>query len=104
MSPASNPNGVAARRTRSGKTPLGLYALSVVGTSRCDVPARVAAGGTVSGNLAAKGGMVAPLHAARTAQRAIPTMPNRYQSAATVVFNDLPAAWAIRLGAKRSSR
>ncbi len=36
--------------------------LMLVGTSRCDVPAREAAGGTV-----------APLHAARTAQRAIPT-------------------------------
>src|SRR5439155_13747578 len=36
--------------------------LTVVGTSRCDVPARETAGGTV-----------APLHAARTAQRAIPT-------------------------------
>ena len=34
----------------------------LVGTSRCDVPAREAAGGTI-----------APLNAARTAQRAIPT-------------------------------
>ena len=33
-----------------------------VGTSRCDVPAREAAGG-----------IVAPLNAARTAQRAVPT-------------------------------
>src|SRR5881396_2527388 len=33
-----------------------------IGTSRCDVPAREAAGGTL-----------APLNAARTAQRAIPT-------------------------------
>jgi len=36
--------------------------LGLVGTSRCDVPAREAAGGTV-----------APLNAARTAQRAAPT-------------------------------
>jgi hypothetical protein len=36
--------------------------LTLVGTSRCDVPARAAAGGTV-----------APLNAARTAQHAIPT-------------------------------
>ncbi len=38
--------------------------LMVVGTSRRDVPAREAAGG-----------IVAPLHAARTAQRAVPTGP-----------------------------
>jgi len=37
-------------------------AQSLVGTSRCDVPARAAAGGTI-----------APLDAARTAQRAVPT-------------------------------
>src|SRR5262245_41482182 len=36
--------------------------LGLVGTSRCDVPARVVAGGTV-----------APLSVARTAQRAVPT-------------------------------
>jgi len=36
--------------------------LTLVGTSRCNVPARAAAGGTV-----------APLTAARTAQRAVPT-------------------------------
>jgi len=36
--------------------------LTSVGTSRCDVPAREAAGG-----------IIAPLNAARTAQRAIPT-------------------------------
>ena len=49
------------------------YVLSVVETSRCDVPARVVAGGTVSGKPAAKGAMVAPLNAARTAQRTVPT-------------------------------
>ena len=36
--------------------------LTLVGTSRCDVPAREAAGG-----------IIAPLSAARTAQRAVPT-------------------------------
>src|SRR2546426_5507567 len=36
--------------------------MDLVGTSRCDVPARAVAGGTV-----------APLNAARTAQRAVPT-------------------------------
>jgi len=36
--------------------------LTLVGTSRCDVPAREAAGG-----------IVVPLNAARTAQRAVPT-------------------------------
>jgi len=36
--------------------------LTLVGTSRCDAPAREAAGG-----------IVAPLNAARTAQRAVPT-------------------------------
>jgi len=36
--------------------------MTLVGTSRCDVPAREAAGG-----------IVAPLNAARTAQRAVPT-------------------------------
>jgi hypothetical protein len=46
---------------------------SVVGTLRCDVPARAVAGGAAFDKPAAKGGMVAPLNAARTAQRAIPT-------------------------------
>jgi hypothetical protein len=45
----------------------------MVGTSRCDVPARVAAGGTVRSTIARGMPCVAPLDAARTAQRAIPT-------------------------------
>jgi uncharacterized delta-60 repeat protein len=49
---------------------------SEVGTSRCDVPARAVAGGTVHGKLATKGGMVAPLNAARTARRTVPTSLN----------------------------
>ena len=44
-----------------GSNPLSMN-LTLVGTSRCDVPAREAAGGTI-----------APLNAARTAQRAVPT-------------------------------
>jgi hypothetical protein len=47
-------------------------ARSLVGTSRCDVPARVIAGGTNRQTVCA-GSYVAPLNAARTAQRAIPT-------------------------------
>jgi len=39
-----------------------IFKAALVGTSRCDVPAREAAGG-----------IIAPLNAARTAQRAIPT-------------------------------
>ena len=39
-----------------------LMNLTLVGTSRCDVPARETAGGKI-----------APLHAARTAQRTVPT-------------------------------
>jgi prepilin-type N-terminal cleavage/methylation domain-containing protein/prepilin-type processing-associated H-X9-DG protein len=56
-----------------------LYLFSVVGTSRCDVPARAVAGGTVPDKPAAKGSLVASLNAARTAQRAIPTTLNRYR-------------------------
>src|SRR2546426_12111598 len=53
-------------KLRSGSSGMIKSALSMnrtlVGTSRCDVPARAVAGGTV-----------APLNAARTAQRAVPT-------------------------------
>jgi hypothetical protein len=48
--------------------------LTLVGTSRCDVPARATAGGKV-----------APLHAARTAQRAIPT---RFRSSGRKFFGE----------------
>jgi hypothetical protein len=54
---------------------------SEVGTSRRDVPARVVAGGTVSDKPTTKVATVAPLHAARTAQRAIPTTQNTYSEA-----------------------
>jgi len=46
--------------------------LTLVGTSRCDVPAREAAGG-----------IVAPLNAARTAQRAVPT---RFRGSVREIF------------------
>src|SRR6266498_1638260 len=57
------------------KVPLSLckYVFSVmVGTARCAVPARVVAGGTNDRAALAFEG-VAPLHAARTSQRDVPT-------------------------------
>src|SRR5213592_3879452 len=49
----------------------------MVGMARCVVPARVVAGGTsLQATLAFEG--VAPLHAARTSQRDVPTTLNRY--------------------------
>src|SRR6266480_3043374 len=48
-------------RVQSWRSRLSMN-LTLVGTSRCDVPAREAAGG-----------IIAPLNAARTAQRAVPT-------------------------------
>jgi hypothetical protein len=53
-------------------TPSGLYVFSVVGTSRCDVPARAVAGGTNTDGVFG-GVKIAPLNAARTAQRAVPS-------------------------------
>src|SRR5262245_10021723 len=50
-------------------------ALLVVGTSRCDVPGRVQRAERTSQDLRAAA-HVAPLYAARTAQRAVPTTPN----------------------------
>src|SRR5437762_10590005 len=51
----------AQKRKEASHEPQGRD-LTLVGTSRCDVPAREAAGG-----------IIAPLSAARTAQRAVPT-------------------------------
>src|SRR5229473_2002833 len=49
----------------------------MVGMARCAIPARVVAGGTnTPATLALEG--VAPLHAARTSQRDVPTRLNRY--------------------------
>src|SRR6266536_4032663 len=51
---------------------------ALVGMARCAVPARVVAGGTnIYATVAIEG--VAPLHAARTSQREVPTALNRYQ-------------------------
>jgi len=49
----------------------------MVGTARCAVPARVVAGGTNDRAALAFEG-VAPLHAARTSQRDVPTTLNTY--------------------------
>ena len=50
---------------------------AMVGMPRRAVPARVVAGGTnIRATLAIEG--VAPLHAARTSQRDVPTTLNRY--------------------------
>ena len=52
---------------------------AMVGMARCAVPARVVAGGTnFRATLAFEG--VAPLHAARTSQRDVPTTLNRYRT------------------------
>src|SRR6266536_577671 len=50
---------------------------AMVGMARCAVPARVVAGGkNIRSTLAFKG--IAPLHAARTSQRDVPTTLNTY--------------------------
>ena len=54
---------------------------AMVAMARCAVPARVVAGGTnVRATLAIEG--VAPLHAARTSQRDVPTTLNTYDASA----------------------
>ncbi len=90
----SNPNGVVSFGSRRcAATSMGLkhqsnrvprvvaslqYMFSVmVGMARCAVPARAMAGGTnIRATRAFEG--VAPLHAARTSQRDVPTTLNRY--------------------------
>jgi hypothetical protein len=57
----------------------------VVGTSRCDVPARAAAAGRV-----------APLNAARTAQRAVPTGFRGSTREISFRASKLPALQALR--------
>ncbi len=63
---------------RKQPSDLSLYVFSaMVGTARCAVPARVVTGGmNIRGTMALEG--VAPLHAARTSQRDVPTTLNRY--------------------------
>src|SRR6266540_4198172 len=82
-SPASNQQTSGQVPTRfvqhaSSFRPSPSYLLSaMVGMARCAVPARVVAGGTnFRATLAIEG--VAPLHAARTSQRDVPTPLNRY--------------------------
>ncbi|PYK95972.1 MAG: hypothetical protein DME19_21380 [Verrucomicrobia bacterium] len=65
--------------------------LTLVGTSRCDVPAREAAGG-----------IIAPLSAARTAQRAVPTR-FRVQSA-KISWNSFHEPYAQLVGNERNDR
>ena len=60
--------------------------LTLAGTSRCDVPAREAAGGTI-----------APLNAARTAQRAVPTSFKRAMRAQSLGRSLLVACAALAL-------
>ena len=62
-----------------------LMVSAIVGMARCAVPARVVAGGTnIGATLAIE--RVAPLHAARTSQRDVPTTLNRYPHTAAVRF------------------
>jgi len=64
---------------RAGLLPSWCVFSAMVGTARCAVPARVAAGGTnYRAALAFEG--VAPLYAARTSQRDVPTTLTMYPS------------------------
>src|SRR2546426_6610296 len=62
---------------------------AMVGMARCAVPARVVAGGT---NIRATLEGVAPLHAARTSQRDVPTKHIRRQDACLRANTHRPAA------------
>src|SRR6266567_1498163 len=65
-------------------TPWYLFS-AMVGMARCAVPARVVAGGTnIQATLALEG--VAPLHAARTSQRDVPTTLNRNSASCRLVL------------------
>src|SRR3989442_6231436 len=72
--------------------------IATVGMARCAVPAHVVAGGTnIRATLAFEG--VAPLHAARTSQRDVPTTLNTYKRAADHSItsrNHPPAVQAFR--------
>jgi len=75
--------GAAQRRNQLGLLIQGSVQPVMAGTSRCHVPACEAADGTV-----------APLHAARTAQRAAPTRPDWQQAMAEVGRMDWGANWS----------
>jgi hypothetical protein len=75
--------GAAQRRNKLGLLIQGSVQPGMVGTSRCDVPARGTAGGTV-----------APLHAARTVQRAVPTRADWEQAMSDVGCVEFGVTWS----------
>src|SRR5437773_4348215 len=85
---------------------------AMVGMARCAVPARVVAGGTnFRATLAFEG--VAPLHAARTSQRDVPTTLNTYSAfrrrAGSTRLSELNGEWnllcqTVRRDAEQSDR
>ncbi len=73
------PAGLCAARPRTPALKCCTCVSEMVGMARCAVPARVVAGGTnVRATLPIVG--IAPLHAARTSQRDVPTTLNRYET------------------------
>ena len=83
---------VPDKRRISNKTtltrPTGYLFSAMVGTARCAVPARVVAGGTnIRATLAFE--EVAPLHAARTLQRDVPTTLDTYPDPAPQIYEAL---------------
>src|SRR5439155_8029538 len=74
-----------------------LMVSAIVGMARCAVPARVVAGGTnIGATLAIE--RVAPLHAARTSQRDVPTTLNRCPVRREREHPDLSLADSIAVG------
>src|SRR5437773_918120 len=80
----------------SGKVLPASYVFSVmVGMARCAVPARVVAGGTnIRATLVFE--EIAPLHAARTSQRDVPTTLNRSTAATLGVPISCSGVGAVR--------
>jgi len=74
---------------------------AMVGMARCAVPARVVAGGT-NFRVAIEG--VAPLHAARTLQRDVPTTLNRYSPSGRGRTRRWPSARTSAVSIRRTSR
>jgi hypothetical protein len=84
-SPSGGPHTTSPKRRRPrlrvSSSPSPQPSPPMVGMARCAVPARVAAGGArIQATLAFEG--VAPLHAARTSQRDVPTPLDIYASRA----------------------
>src|SRR5437899_637459 len=70
-------SAVPIHRDCTARRPAGYVSSAMVGMARCAVPARVVAGGrNIRATLAIE--RVAPLHGARTSQRDVPAMLNRY--------------------------